>query len=285
MNQLVTVDRQVGGAMASFTAAEVKARVQHVQQVMKMVMKDKTHYGVIPGAGERKSLFKAGAEVLCMTFHIAPDFRVEDLSDGDSIRYRVTCVGSHQGTGVVLGQGMGEASSNEEKYKWRAAVCAEEFDATYEDRKRIKWRRGYNRGDAPEKIQQIRTEPADIANTVLKMACKRAHVAMTINTTAASDIFTQDLEDMPAEVRDTVVAAESPRGKPATDTPQPAAASAASTKPPVATEKQIAMVRKRIDSSGVPEAEFLKHFQLDSVEALPFASVDAALLWIKSVSP
>jgi hypothetical protein len=33
------------------------------------------------------------------------------------------------------------------------------------------------------------------------MACKRAQVAMTLNVTAASDIFTQDIEDLPEELR------------------------------------------------------------------------------------
>jgi hypothetical protein len=41
--------------------------------------------------------------------------------------------------------------------------------------------------------------PADYYNTVLKIAKKRAHVDATLTATAASDIFTQDLEDMPAE--------------------------------------------------------------------------------------
>jgi hypothetical protein len=35
----------------------------------------------------------------------------------------------------------------------------------------------------------------DTYNTVLKMACKRALVAAVLNGTAASDIFTQDLDD------------------------------------------------------------------------------------------
>ena len=37
---------------------------------------------------------------------------------------------------------------------------------------------------------------ADTYNTVLKMAKKRAHVDAIITVTAASDIFTQDVEDL-----------------------------------------------------------------------------------------
>jgi len=162
---------------------------------MQAVMKEGTHYGKIPGT-PKPSLWKPGAEVLCTTFRIAPSYRTEDLSDSDSVRYRVTCIGTHQTSGVVLCEGMGECSSNEEKYKWRAAGL-KEYNATPENRKRIKYK---NNGD---ETKQVRTEPADIANTVLKMACKRAQVAMSLNAVAASDIFTQDIEDLPEELRPT----------------------------------------------------------------------------------
>ncbi|MBW2646973.1 MAG: hypothetical protein JRE23_12530, partial [Deltaproteobacteria bacterium] len=39
-------------------------------------------------------------------------------------------------------------------------------------------------------------DPWDLQNTIYKMACKRAQVAAVLNATAASDIFTQDVEDM-----------------------------------------------------------------------------------------
>ncbi len=264
------------GNLVAYTAAEVKAHVQRVQQVMRSVMIDGTHYGKIPGTGEKKSLFKPGAEVLGMTFHIAPSYRIEDLSDHDSIRYRVACVGTHQMSGVVLGEGMGEASSNEEKYRWRKAL-RREFDGTNEDRRRVKY--GYDRKSSQEyEVQQIRTEPADIANTVLKMACKRAQVAMIINATACSDIFTQDLEDIPAEIVEGMVDGERepPRGKPATATPQRASNGSANR----ATEKQVALIRRKIDAAGVPENEFLQKFDINDVADLSFAKVDEALSWI-----
>jgi len=44
-----------------------------------------------------------------------------------------------------------------------------------------------------EKVEN--TNPADQFNTVLKMAKKRAHVDAVLTVTAASDIFTQDIED------------------------------------------------------------------------------------------
>jgi len=182
----------------ALTAGQMRDHVNRVQEVMKAVMIRETHYGVIPGS-KKPSLYKPGAEVLCVSFRVAPSYKIEDLSNTDCVRYRVTCVGTHQTTLTVLGEGVGECSSNEEKYKWRRAVCNEEFEATPVDRRRIKY--SVYQGKT-QTTNQIRTEPADIANTVLKMAVKRAQVAMTLNVTAASDCFTQDIEDLPEELRE-----------------------------------------------------------------------------------
>jgi hypothetical protein len=186
----------VGDERFPLTANAVVARVRLIQEVMQKVMKKDTHYGVIPGCA-KPSLWKPGAEQLLVTFRIAPDEpKVEDLSTGDSIRYRVTRTG--RANGQTVAAGVGECSSDEEKYKWRRPVCDAEFEAAPEDRKRLK----YKRDGGTEK--QIRTNPADVANTILKMADKRAFVAMTLLATAASDIFTQDLEDLPPEVAESI---------------------------------------------------------------------------------
>ena len=172
--------------------ADIISHVALVQEVMRAVMKPDIHYGVIPGT-DKPTLLKQGAEVLCMAFRVADSYQVEDLSTADTVRYRVTCIGTHQTSGIVLGSGMGEASSAEEKYKWRKA-WDDEFEATPPNMRRIK------KGKYTTK--QVRTEPADLANTVLKMANKRAKIAMTINVTACGDMFGQDLEDMDEALRD-----------------------------------------------------------------------------------
>lgn len=201
MNEVVEARREAAGLVAGevhrFSAGEIRDRVNLVQTVMQGIMKRDTHYGTIPGT-PKPTLYKPGAEVLCVTFRIAQEYRIEDLGDALTARYRVTCIGRHQVTGLILGEGVGECSSAEEKYKWRKAVCAEEFDATPENMRRLKF--SSYQGNV-KKVIQVRTEAADLANTVLKMACKRAMIAMTLNVTAASDIFTQDIEDLPEELR------------------------------------------------------------------------------------
>jgi hypothetical protein len=193
MNELqvsnTALANQGGGRMA---VADIIQHVAVVQEVMRAVMKETVHYGVIPGT-DKPTLYKSGAEVLCMVFRIADTYAIEDLSTSESVRYRVTCSGTHQTTGTMLGTGMGEASSGEEKYKWRKAYD-DEFEATPENLRRIKL--------GKYKTKQVRTEPADLANTILKMANKRAKMAMVLNVTAASDCFAQDLEDMDDALRD-----------------------------------------------------------------------------------
>jgi hypothetical protein len=178
----------------SLSAVDLREHVNLIQEVMQAVMKKDTHYGVIPGC-KQPSLYKAGSEVLLTTFRIAVSVHVEDLSTPDCIRYRVRTVGTHQGSGVVVGEGIGECSSDEEKYKWRRCFTKDEFDATPESRRRLKFTKF-------GKDMQVRTEPADVANTVLKMGKKRAQIDLTLTATAASDIFTQDVEDLPEELRD-----------------------------------------------------------------------------------
>lgn len=181
-----------GEVQYPLSAKGVVARVRLVQEVMKSVMKENTHYGVIPGC-QKPSLWKPGAEQLLVTFRIAPDDpKVEDLSTSDSIRYRVTRAG--RANGELVAAGVGECSSDEEKYRWRRPICDAEYEATAEDRRRLKFKRD---GTSDK---QVRTNPADVANTILKMADKRAIVAMTLLATAASDIFSQDLEDLPTEI-------------------------------------------------------------------------------------
>lgn len=181
------------------SSTEIIDHVKAVQEVMRSIMKEGVHYGMVPGTG-KPTLLKPGAESLCVAFRIADRYEIEDLSTADAIRYRVTCIGEHQVTGVTLGSGLGECSSGEERYKWRKAVCAHEFEGTPKNMRRTKYGKGRN--SSIYTVDQVRTDPADLANTVLKMACKRAKIAMVLNVTGASDMFNQDLEDLDELLRD-----------------------------------------------------------------------------------
>jgi hypothetical protein len=185
----------------SLTAADVRAQVNLMQDVMQEVMKDGVHFGKIPGT-QSKSLFKAGAEKLMATFRLAGDPEVETIGEAGEIAYRVK-LRLLTPSGAFVGAGVGECSSQEEKYAWRGAVSPKEYEATPENRRRVKYKRD-------GEVKQIRTNPADVANTVLKMAKKRAQVDAVITATAAGDIFTQDIEDLPEEIVAEIVGQQRP---------------------------------------------------------------------------
>jgi hypothetical protein len=200
----------------AMTPATVVNQVQLIQHVMEKVMKDGEHYGVIPGCGKKPSLLKAGAEKLSLTFRLAPAYEVKEKEMLNGHReYYVKCTLTHIPTDKVFGQGVGACSTMEGKYRFRKGelLCPECGKATI-----IKGKKEFGGGwicygkkggcgkkwtDADNPFEGIDTDrvehdnPADYYNTVLKMAKKRAHVDAVLTATAASDIFTQDVEDMP----------------------------------------------------------------------------------------
>lgn len=255
------------------TADDIKSQVDLIQKVMNKIMVKDTHYGVIPGT-KKNTLYKAGAEVLLTTFRLSVQPDVEDLSTSDEIRYRVHARGVHMGTQVVVGIGVGECSSSEEKYKWRAAVCPEEFDYFEENRRRMKFKRGYNGGPS-EQIQQVRTDPADSANTILKMAKKRAEVDLCLTALAASDVFAQDLEDMPESFRE-----QQPSG-PKSNSQAPRSNSQSGGNG-WASDAQIRMLKAKSNGAPFTIEQLCTAFEVPIIEQMPFARVNEALKWIEN---
>lgn len=197
--------------------AAIKQQVQHIQEVMAAVMKEglDNHYAVIPGC-KKLSLLKPGADKLCLTFRLAPSYEIERVDLPDAQReIHITCTLTHIPTGNVMGQGVGSCSGMESKYRWRKAerLCpACGAPAIIKGQKKygggwVCWKKkdgcGEKFPDGDESIEGQgtdripNTDPADQYNTVLKMAKKRALVDAVLTATAASDIFSQDIEDAP----------------------------------------------------------------------------------------
>lgn len=193
----------------TLSAAHLRDNIRLIQEVMRGTMQEGVHYGTIPGCGNKPTLFKPGAEKIMATFRIACEIETIDLSTTDEARYRVFARATSP-SGQFLGTGVGEASTNEKKYRWRACVSEDEWNATPEERRNILYRE-------KSQTRQVRTNHADQANTVLKMAAKRARVDMVLTVTAASDIFTQDLE--PDDDGNGTPPIQPPQRKPDTEVP------------------------------------------------------------------
>jgi ribosomal protein L37AE/L43A len=216
MSQAIQLTQSEPASLARVTDQlaidEVVARVQKVQEVQRRIMKQDVHYGKIPGT-PKPTLYKPGAELLGMTFRLDPQFEiVERIRDGDHLTIEVRCILYHAPSGARMGSGLGSCSTKESKYAWRKAdrscpQCGKQTIRKSKEEGWYCWRKidgcgaqfaakdpaivGQATGRVPNE------DVADQHNTVLKMACKRAHVAAILFVTCASEIFTQDVEDMP----------------------------------------------------------------------------------------
>jgi hypothetical protein len=205
---------------------EIKSQVNLIQHVMKEVMREGEHFGIIPGCGDKPALLKPGAEKLMLTFRLANDLEVVtvDLA-GLHREYRVK-VTIYAPSGQRLGTGVGSCSTMESKYRFRTGPV--------EDTKRQVPREYWNcRESDPAKAQDLIggkgysvkklegtwkivrqgqkmevDNPCDHYNTCLKMAKKRALVDAVLTSTAASDIFTQDIDENPDLFGDAAVGEE-----------------------------------------------------------------------------
>ena len=149
------------------TVTEVLAQAEKIHQAMTRAMEEGIHFGKIPGT-PKPTLFKAGAEKLCLLFRMDPQYASTDTTlEGDHLTVKSKCTLWHIPTGQRLGSGEGSCSTRESKYAYR--------------------KREGRRVPNPDL--------ADQWNIVLKMANKRALVAAVLNVTGTSDVFSQDLED------------------------------------------------------------------------------------------
>ena len=193
----------------------VREQVNKIQELMKSVMKEDVHYGVIPGT-PKPTLYKAGAEKLGFVFRMAPRFEItKTILENGHREYEIVGTLRHIETGAELAQGVGMCSTMESKYRWRESKkkcprCGAE--AIRRNKDQPGWYCWAKKGgcgaqfpgDVPaiEKQKTGKVENPDIAdvyNTVLKVAKKRCYVDMTITACAASDVLTQDIEDLSPE--------------------------------------------------------------------------------------
>ena len=212
MNNELTI--QSNQLSAPMSVSDLVGQIKLIQDVMSKVMKDGEHFGKIPGCGDKPALLKAGAEKLSFVFKMAPLFQVEERNlDRGHKEFRVIC--TMQGRdGTILGSGVGFCSTMESKWRFRTGqvtptdrqVPKEYWNIRKEDPKKAQELIG-GRGFATKKLDGVwmiceqgekveHDNPADNYNTCFKMAKKRAQVDATLTCTAASDIFTQDIEEM-----------------------------------------------------------------------------------------
>ena len=169
----------IPSAMPPFSVSDIRKRTHAIQEIMRGVMKEGTHYGTIPGT-PKPSLWKAGAEVIAMTFRLAP--MLESRITADDMDSEWNYSAPKRDGSIVTGTCVGFFEVE--------ATCTI-IGTTGESHSRCSAR--CNNREAKYRSLQV----YEIRNTILKMAEKRAFVSAVLMATGASDIFTQDIEDFP----------------------------------------------------------------------------------------
>ena len=140
---------------------QLKTQYDMFRKLQQIVLEEGIDFGFPTPTHSKEakpSLYKSGAEKLTRLFNLIPEFELVKCIETDTmIMYTFKCVLKTQ-AGSTVGEGYGACNTNE-KQGWKA-------------------------------------NPWAFQNNILKMAKKRAHVDAVLTGLGASNVFTQDIEDI-----------------------------------------------------------------------------------------
>jgi len=173
------------------TVSKTLDKISNFQSIVQSTLRADVDYGVIPGT-QKPTLLKAGSEKICMLFGANPEYVFESKTedyDKEFFAYTIKCTLMRNGNPVA--QGVGSCNSKENKYRYKNYRENELPPDVDKDKIPHSIDRYGNK-----KYKLETDDSCTIANTVLKMAKKRAYVDATLQIGALSEVFTQDLEDI-----------------------------------------------------------------------------------------
>ena len=165
------------------SVANTMNKIAQFQAVVQKTLKEGHDFGVIPGT-QKPTLLKPGAEKILMLMGLTSEYEVtESVRDYEQGFFAFTLTCRLSKNGYPITEGVGHCNTRERRY------------------------------------QGEKQDPYTLANTVLKMAKKRSLVDASLTVASLSDLFTQDLEDMPTGGNggDHSTPTRSTNGKAATD--------------------------------------------------------------------
>lgn len=193
------IDGSDGGLVMIVSPKESLKRLQQLQAFVQSVMVKEVDYGVIPGT-TKPTLYQPGAQKLAEIYGFSATFEdVETVEDWEKpfFLYRKRCVLKARRDGRYIGNGIGSCNSKEDRYAWR---WVPEWNLSpHVDKAGLQSRE--KRGQRGKfLVYRVPNEDIfSIVNTLEKMACKRALIHAVIGATRSAGIFSQDLDDIPAE--------------------------------------------------------------------------------------
>jgi hypothetical protein len=196
MQELQVIDNAQMSLIESVDIQSIALTMQKImsmQAVVQKTLKREHDFGVIPGTNKH-TLLKPGAEKILMMFGLTSEYelidKIEDFTKG-FFSYSIKCILTKNGNKIT--EGVGQCNTYESKYRWRW-VKENEVPQHIDKESLISKPDKYNNKLTIFRIEN--DDPYTLANTVLKMAKKRAQIDATLTVASLSEVFTQDLEDM-----------------------------------------------------------------------------------------
>ena len=241
MPKTIPIRKEKATVRLELTAEELIQQTKKIFEIKDKAMKENVHYGIIPGT-KKPSLWKPGAEKLCQAFRLEPEFETTSMDDPNRtiywrkwnyekrkemegttmgyLEYDSRCTLIHIPTGEIWAKNVSASCNN--------------FESKY---------RSLN--------------PYDVKNTLEKMSEKRSLVAAVLIGTAASDIFTQDVEDLAyLNFGDNLL--ENPEVKNSPDTNTDNGSTGDS---PTAKRNQIDYIKRQLKRKGITEKAYFKEWE------------------------
>lgn len=169
-------------------------KITQLQAVVQATLKKDHDYGIIPGTN-KPTLLKPGAEKILMMFGLTSEYQFLDRTENFEkgfFAYTLKCTISKGGQKIT--EGVGQANTMEGKYRYRWVSEKDIPEGMTKETLQFKTFSGQYGDYTKYKVEN--DDPYTLANTVLKMAKKRAQVDAVLTVASLSEVFTQDLEDM-----------------------------------------------------------------------------------------
>ena len=178
--------------------SETLKKVKSLQATLKNILVNNHDYGTIPGCGDKPTLLKPGAEKILMAMGLTSNYELiehtEDFRDKGFFAYTVKCVLLKNG--IKITEGLGHANSKEKKW---AKEFVYEKDLDLGADKELLKKKKFNGNNGTFYKYEVDADANSKANTILKMAKKRAQIDAVLTVASLSEIFTQDFDDLPLE--------------------------------------------------------------------------------------
>lgn len=167
-------------------------KIKAFQSLVQQQLVSGHDYRIIAGT-KKPSLWKPGAEKLCKLLELSDSYIVEDkVEDWEKglFYYRVKCTLKSIYSGDLISQGLGSCNSKESRYRYRWVFSSEV--PLHLDKKSLPTKNITTRKGNKATLFRIENEdPFSLANTLLKMAKKRAMVDAVLSAGRLSDVFNQ----------------------------------------------------------------------------------------------